>query len=57
MAGTDGPLQDALTHYYGALVEWLGRIAAASRLMSLFALTAEEDRVTAARTVLTHRAR
>ncbi|MGY1503103.1 hypothetical protein ACW4TU_42135 [Streptomyces sp. QTS52] len=53
---TDAPLRDALTQYYGALIDQVGHIAAASGLMSLFALTDENDKAAAARTVLTYRA-
>ncbi|MFF2993599.1 tetratricopeptide repeat protein [Streptomyces sp. NPDC057950] len=57
VADTEAALQAALTQYYGALIDQVGHIAAASTLMSLFALTDEKDKATAARTVLTHRAR
>lgn len=54
VADSDASLQAALTRYYGALVDELGHITAASALMALFALTEEKDKATAARIVLTH---
>jgi tetratricopeptide (TPR) repeat protein/predicted nucleic acid-binding protein len=54
VADNDASLQAALTQYYGALVDELGHITAASALMALFALTEEKDKATAARIVLTH---
>lgn len=57
VADTDAPLQAALTQYYGALIDQVDHVTAASALMGLFALTDEEDKAIAARTVLTYRAR
>ncbi|MFI0192950.1 hypothetical protein ACH4PW_36150 [Streptomyces sp. NPDC017082] len=54
VADSDASLQAALAQYYQALVDELGHITAASVLMSLFALTDEDDKAAAARTVLTH---
>ncbi|MEU0785355.1 hypothetical protein ABZ341_27715 [Streptomyces sp. NPDC006173] len=54
VADSDAPLQAALTQFYGALVDKLGHITAASALMALFALADQKDRATAARIVLTH---
>ncbi|MFF4733569.1 hypothetical protein ACFY3M_52020 [Streptomyces mirabilis] len=54
VADSDAPLQAALTQYYGALVDELGHITAASALMALFALADQKDKATAARIVLTH---
>lgn len=57
VADGDAPLQAALVQYYGALVDQMGHITAASSLMSLFALTNERDKAAAARVVLTYRDR
>lgn len=54
VSGTDTPLRAALAQYYSALVDQWGHIAAASKLMNLFALANEQDKAIAARIVLTH---
>jgi hypothetical protein len=49
------PMQTVFGEVYGALVERVGHVTAASYLMGLFSLAGPEDKAVASRVVLLHR--